>query len=548
MLKKKIYVYLVFFGFLITGLLIYQDYGFNIDEKFHRYNGFYWLYYVTDFLGLDQLKVIAKIKLDSIKGFTLSSPNITNLYGVIFDLPAALLEVIFGINEPIKYYELRHLLNFLFFFVGSIYFYRILENRFKNQWISIFGLLLFIFTPRLFGDSFHNVKDIIFLSFFSISLFYLFKIIDNESKYNLVLFGLFAAIGTTLRIFSVFLPISLILVWFLGLVSKKPEIKISSLLISILSYVFFLIIFWPILWENTIQNFLRYFDLLDIYFNSKVFFLGTYYPPDKLPFYYLIFWILISTPLFHLVLFFYGFGFYFRRIILRFFSIKTFSVYKDLWRSNDEKKDFLIFLNLIVFFLFFTFMNVKLYNSWRLAYFIYIFIIYFGTLGIYLIFQNLSKRGISKKLKGIYLSFTVFFIIFIIFKIYIYHPYQSFYFNIITPKAVKNSVEVDYTGLSGIKFLNEVIEMEPGNHKIKIGIASWYPLWRMVELLDKDKKDRIVIVSNDDRENSDYIYSNRIYDVDKRVYKKYNISQGFSKIKEYKIDSAIIYEVYKKVK
>ena len=90
--------------------------------------------------------------------------------------------------------------------------------------------------------------------------------------------------------------------------------------------------------------------------------------------------------------------------------------------------------------------------------------------------------------------------------------------------------------------------MEPGNHKIKIGIASWYPLWRMVELLDKNKQDRIIIVSNDDREDSDYIYSNRIYDVDKRVYKKYNISQEFNKIKEYKIDSTIIYEVYKKVK
>ena len=91
-------------------------------------------------------------------------------------------------------------------------------------------------------------------------------------------------------------------------------------------------------------------------------------------------------------------------------------------------------------------------------------------------------------------------------------------------------------------------DLSAGNHKIKIGIASWYPLWRMVELLDKNKKDRIIIVSNDDREDSDYIYSNRIYDVDKRVYKKYNISQEFNKIKEYKIDSAIIYEVYKKVK
>ena len=116
------------------------------------------------------------------------------------------------------------------------------------------------------------------------------------------------------------------------------------------------------------------------------------------------------------------------------------------------------------------------------------------------------------------------------------------------PQNVKNNVDVDYTGLSGIKFLREVIKNEPGTHKIKIGIASWYPLWRMAEILEKNDKDRLIFVSNDEREKSDYIYSNRISDVDKRYYKKYDIPKNFKKIKEYKIENAIIYEVYKKVK
>ena len=84
--------------------------------------------------------------------------------------------------------------------------------------------------------------------------------------------------------------------------------------------------------------------------------------------------------------------------------------------------------------------------------------------------------------------------------------------------------------------------------EIKIGINSWYPLWRMVELLDKKDQTRIKILKHDKRGEADYLYSNRIYDVDKRYYKKYDIPVEFEKIKEFKIDKTIIYEVYKKFK
>ena len=545
MLKKNIYVYLVFLSILIAGLLIYPDYGFDTDEKFQRSNGFFWLYYVSDFFGLEELSSAAKAKLDSIQGFTLSPVEHYNKYGVIFDLPAAFFEIILKINQPVDYYQFRHLMVFLFFFVGLIFFYKILKNRFKSQWICIFGLLLLIFTPRLFGNSFFNVKDIVFLSLYIIALFYYFKTIDKNSFSNIILFSLFSAMATTMRIVGVFLPFSLIFFWLLSVISQRKDFKISFLLTYLGFYFFFLIIFWPLLWENTFENFLSYFEILNDYFGSKVLFLGNYYPPGKLPNYYLVFWILISTPVIHSILFLSGLAFYTLRITKRFFQIKSDSLHNDLWRSLNEKKDFLIFINLIIFFLFFTFMNVILYNGWRIAYFMYIFLIYFAVFGTYLIFIKYRKIKYLNKISSI---FIICFIIFSVYRIYIYHPYQAFYFNFFVPQNVKNNVDVDYTGLSGIKFLREVIKNEPGTHKIKIGIASWYPLWRMAEILEKDDKDRLIFVSNDEREKSDYIYSNRISDVDKRYYKKYDIPKNFKKIKEYKIENAIIYEVYKKVK
>ena len=165
------------------------------------------------------------------------------------------------------------------------------------------------------------------------------------------------------------------------------------------------------LWEDTFKNFFSYFDVLGDYFGSKVLFLGDYYYSDILPYYYLIFWIYISTPILHLFLFTFGFGYYVRRLINRFFKIKEVSLYSDLWRSNGESKDFLIFLNLVVFFIFFSFMNIQLYNSWRIAYFLYIFMIYFAVYSIYIL-SLISKRKKIKFRNRIGLVLTTIFILF----------------------------------------------------------------------------------------------------------------------------------------
>ena len=77
--------YFIFFIFLAIGLSIYKDYGFNIDEKFHRSNGFYWLRYIADFFGLTELSILANDKLASIQGFTLSPIDYYNKYGIVFD-------------------------------------------------------------------------------------------------------------------------------------------------------------------------------------------------------------------------------------------------------------------------------------------------------------------------------------------------------------------------------------------------------------------------------------------------------------------------------
>jgi hypothetical protein len=167
-------------------------------------------------------------------------------------------------------------------------------------------------------------------------------------------------------------------------------------------------------------------------------------------------------------------------------------------------------------------------------------------LSLYLLFVKYIKKKLFTKILIIF-PFVIF-TAFIIFRIYIYHPYQSLYFNFLTTQKIKDNLEVDYSGLSGIEFLREVIKKEEGNHEIVVSVNSWVPLWYNYDLLNENEQRRIKIVPNDEKAKADYIYSNRIYEIDKRYNKKYNDLTEFKKIKVHKVDNTIIYEIYKKSK
>ena len=113
------FLFLIYFfiGFAIVG-----DYGISIDEEFQRYSGFYWLCYVLEFLPFDNFRLEAVNKLNDIKGLTLPNPVDFPFYGVVFDLPLALLETIFKFEDSRSYFLFRHQATFLIFFISSIYF------------------------------------------------------------------------------------------------------------------------------------------------------------------------------------------------------------------------------------------------------------------------------------------------------------------------------------------------------------------------------------------------------------------------------------------
>jgi hypothetical protein len=534
---------LLFPVLFFIGLFTYKDYGISIDEEFQRSSGFYWLNYILGYTSFEELKNLVGIKLNQIEGFTLPSPADNPYYGVVFDLPAALLEVILKIDDPKNYFQFRHLLNFILFFIGSIFFFKLLLNRFSNYNISLIGTLFFVLSPRIYGGSFFNNKDVVFLSLITITLYYCFKSLEKLSYKNLSIFAIFAALCTAQRVLGIFLPAFFIAIYLLSILSNNKNLKsLPNIIFFIFFYILFLILFWPVLWNNPIEKFFLAFQFFSYhYLQIQLLFNGNYVYSKLLPYDYIFTWILISTPILYLILFVIGYILIFKRFFIRFINIKDNKLYYDLWRGNNEKKDFFILFNVTSIIFYLVTSEIVFYNGWRHVYFINIFIVYFAVYAFYQIDINLKLRSI-RKFQFITVTLCL---VFIVYKMIIYHPYQNIYFNNFFSKNAHEKFEVDYWGLSGKKFLEYIINLEKNNKLIKIGTASYLPLERSTKLLNEKDRKKISIIGQN-FQDADYLFTNFMSEVDKNSDDKYKIPDNFSKIDELIINDTVVYQVFKK--
>ena len=346
--SQYIFLSLTYLIIVIAVLSTFQAFGVHIEEKFHRMNGLYWLNYIAQIFNFEKISLITEIKMKEISDYTLSSVQYYNKYGIIFDVPLALIEIIFNIEKIENIYHVKHFSSFIIFLISSFFFFKILIKRFKNFFLCLAGTILFITSPRIFGDSF-LYKDVLFLSFFNIALYFLLKLSDNLNLKNIFFFAIFSAITFNLRIFGIFLPITFFLILIIKSFSDKNiYIYIKFYLVYFLSLMLLIVLFSPYLWSNPLNNFFDIFLALSrdlIGSNIKILFNNEFIINRNVPNTYLLTWIFISTPIATLTLFLLGYFFYSKRFINRFINIKKEQIYNDLWRGQNEQKDFIIFLS-----------------------------------------------------------------------------------------------------------------------------------------------------------------------------------------------------------
>ena len=551
-MKKKInfknFIYLFFFLYFLIGILIYKDFGVGIEEHFQRQNGFYWLDYFLSNSGFDKFKLILESKYKEILQTDPFLPNSSffNFYGIIFDVPLAFFETLLNINSSKVYFEMRHLVNFSIFFISSIYFYRILNNRFNNNLIIFLGVFFFIFSPRIFGDSFYNNKDILFLSLLTISIYYLFELFKKRNNKNIILFCFFASLATSTRIMGIYLPFLLIFIYFLEYLSEEFSLKefFKYTIKILLLFYFFLLIHYPYAWDINFFEIKKWFRTFFYSMDLKILFNDEYYKIKYLPRSYLPVWMFISTPIIITILFLLGFFLCCKKIYERILNIDIKKINKkgDLWHSLDEKKDLFILVSFFSFFSYAIFFNVAMLSGWRHFYFLHIFIIYLSTTGANHFFIYLKKRF---SLKAIYLISFIF--ILSILKVnYKFHPFQSLYFINILNFNIADKFQVDAPNLSRVDALKFIVNKERDNKgKIYIANSSWNPMHNGKDMLNQADQKNLVFVGQD-YSQANYIFTNYIYKSDKRYSNKNEIPKNFKKIKELKIGNILIYTLYKK--
>ena len=204
-LKTLILIYLIFIILLITGLKSFKDFGIYGDEPIHRWIGSIYYLHIKEIIFnfnfnnefLDQINNLYKDEY----------LKLWVQYPIFFDLFTEFLVDIFNIKTSKSIFELRHITNFIIFYISLVFLFKLLKKRFGSNVLSILGVLLVFLSPRIFSESFYNSKDILFLSLSVINLYYSYKFINSQNKKNLIFYSLSAGLLINSRVMGLFFPI-----------------------------------------------------------------------------------------------------------------------------------------------------------------------------------------------------------------------------------------------------------------------------------------------------------------------------------------------------
>ena len=168
-LNKKnhsLFLGIFFVLFLLIGLSIVRDFGLSTDEPFHRSIGYYWYFSLMEMFS-SNYELINSIenKFSKMNWAGMIYDGKFDQYGPFVDLFSVFVEETLGITKTQNAFLTKHIINFLIFFLSSIFFYKIIFDRFNNSYFSLLVTFFYVSSPRIFAESFYNCKDITFMSF-----------------------------------------------------------------------------------------------------------------------------------------------------------------------------------------------------------------------------------------------------------------------------------------------------------------------------------------------------------------------------------------------
>lgn len=445
-------IILFFTAFLITGLLIFDDYG-PVSEERNQIDAGHiiWAYITGNNSHYPDLP-----DLDS---------YFNRYYGQGGTFITVLAEALFDFSWDInRIWKIRRLWNFFCFFLADIGLFFLIRKRWSKDLPAFLGALNLILLPRMFPEVFYNDRDPLFLSWLIFFFCAMMLFIRKTNIATTVLLGFVMAVTVSVRMFGLILiiPLSLIILRY----PAKRRMMIPVIFV-------FLAVWYtlsPIAWKDPIKvigtavlHLTTKQRILDTQGTSNLLFAGRYYPEQNLPWFYLPLWMLISTPF--MLLFLAAFG--------------GVSCCKN--RRNDSLDEYAVIdFSLGIFFLLFMIgiplIRPTLYSGWRHFYFLNLSLIWFAVLGIEHILksQNQAKKITLVSLEGISLLMALTWII-------TAHPYEGVYYSPVFRRAAADKFERDMGFTSTKECLEYLADISP-DQKIDVMNANAFIPFSLIGL------------------------------------------------------------------
>lgn len=432
-------------AFFISFTLPYvsKDAGITEDEPQHREHGkkLYDYYTKGD-------KTVIESPFDE-KGqwkyFTegTTSKTAINIYGGFFDFLAEVLH--HTICKNYDAFEAKHALS-AFFGALLFIFTALITQRISESWsVALLALVIATFTPRLFGYSLNNPKDIPLATFFAFSLLQMISFIKEMPRIRIrraVLLALSFALAIAIRsgaVILIFYFLVFVVLYFalqFLYCDGEPKSFIQPLMVAVLiSFAGYLgtSLFWPWAMQNPLLNPLRsllVFKNFDTFIINELF-EGNWINNKSLPWYFVPKWIYITTPV----------------TIISGFVLFLILLPKFIRKQNWQITAYGLLLFSVAFPILSIIINhSSIYNSARHITFV---------IPSLIVLAALAWAEIFNAVKDIYLKFSVVVAFVIILSepvlfIINNHPLQGLYFSPLIggTKAAFKNYEMDYWGYS----------------------------------------------------------------------------------------------------
>ena len=442
----KVTVILFLLLYAAVGLFMFDDYGCGPDEGMERQTSLVNLKYVIHKLHLPVS--------DANEKWLEYLPELheyrDRYYGTALHFPLVLIESAFHFTlEPSQFYGMRHLYTFMNFYFGVICLYKLLSVRFHSRFYGLAGILILVFTPRFFAESFYNNKDVIFTAWYIVCCYLLDRWFRKRGTGISVLLAFALALTINTRFNGIiFIPVFICLYAADCLRKRKTSCLKQFFLVLVLIFVFFYLI-TPNFWEQSWKTFRETLEFNMHHPNHGSegnLFKGILVDAAK-TLTYIPVWIGITVPTIYLLFSLAGAVWFSGSSVVGLLRLK----FRDF-----ELTDMLMFITGYLAVGFIIAAHVTIYNSWRHCYFAYPCFVYFAVYFLFRLF-NLKKRSSAYSFSAILLLSMIYNSIWIAAN----HPFEFVYF----APFIRNSAmqySGDYWSISSRALLEYITETDSG--------------------------------------------------------------------------------------